>query len=80
MNQQERTAALAASEAAALDAYVLRMEGIREQLETISNALTDRVSPDDVTWGHVGDLAHVHSELADIVAFLTGETPAAQTR
>jgi len=58
----------------ATDAYIRNVENIREHLDVI-RAEVDRMiaDTDSPTWADVGDLAHVSSELRDVVTFLTGE-------
>lgn len=55
------------------DEYFDLVATIRDQLAAIEERLFDRVAPDDVTWGHVGDLNHVTTELADLLTFLGGK-------
>ena len=58
----------------ATDAFIEHADLIRQHLTTINAKLQERIdetrSPD---WADVGDLAHVSSELADIVAFVNGD-------
>ena len=55
-------------------AFIEHVTLIRAHLATVAAKLEERVdetrTPD---WADVGDLAHVSSELADVVAFVNGE-------
>ena len=61
----------------ALDAFVARKAEIDEMLTRIQGLSDDHfnVRPDDVHWGHVGDLAHYAEQLLRITdsAFHEGE-------
>lgn len=58
----------------ATQAFIEHADLIRQHIATLSAKLQERIdetrSPD---WADVGDLAHVSSDLADIVAFVIGE-------
>jgi len=58
----------------ATQAFIEHVELIRSHLATIETRLQERIdetrTPD---WADVGDLAHVSSELGDVVAFVNGE-------
>lgn len=56
----------------ALDAYVARVESVRWQAQALLAAAEDHfgTSPDDVTWAHVGSLAHADEQLKEVLAFL----------
>lgn len=61
----------------ALDAFIARKTEIDAMLARLQ-ALSEEhfgVSPDEVTWGHVGDLAHYAESLKQIsdAAFKEGE-------
>lgn len=43
-----------------------KVEDLRQRL----NAYIDGYDPDDINWGHVGDMAHVNEKLAEILEFL----------
>jgi hypothetical protein len=59
----------------ATDAFVARVNEIRELLGVIVEATENHfeVDPENVNWGHVGDAAHIASELRDLVAFIRNE-------
>ncbi|HIJ44185.1 MAG: hypothetical protein QF511_00740 [Rhodospirillales bacterium] len=61
----------------ALDAFIARKAEIDEMLARIQGLSDDHfnVLPDDVHWGHVGDLAHYAKQLRRITdsAFQEGE-------
>ena len=61
----------------ALDAFIARKAEIDEMLARIQGLSDDHfnVLPDDVHWGHVGDLAHYVKQLRRITdsAFQEGE-------
>ena len=61
----------------ALDAFIDRKAEIDEMLARIQGLSDDHfnVHPDDVHWGHVGDLAHYTEQLRRITdsAFHEGE-------
>lgn len=59
----------------ATDAFVTRVNEIRELLDIIRAAADEHfeVDPENVHWGHAGDAAHIASELRDLVAFIRRE-------
>jgi len=59
----------------AVDAFVDRVHEIRELLDIIRAAADEHfeVDPENVNWGHVGNVAHIASELRDVVAFIRNE-------
>lgn len=59
----------------ATDAFLERVHQIRELLDIIRAAADEHfeVDPESVTWGHVGNVAHIASELRDVVAFIRNE-------
>lgn len=57
----------------ALDAYVARVESVRRQAQALLAAVEDHFDLfawDDVTWAHVGSLAHADEQLKEVLAFL----------
>lgn len=60
-----------------IDAYIGALGAIQDAVddiqEYISNDAYSEVSPDEVTWGHVGRLNHIESLLQEIVAELYPE-------
>ena len=58
----------------ATQATIEHTEAIREHLETIRAELEKTIAEtDSPTWADVGTLAHISSELRDIVAFIRNE-------
>ena len=62
-----------------LSAYVIAQGTAAAHIETIVELLVrhqDTTPPDDVNWGHVGDLGFVNAQLAEVIAFLSaGSVP-----
>ena len=59
----------------ALDEFIARVGKIDAALETIKVANNDHydLSPDEVHWGHVGDVGRVLERLEDIIAIIQGD-------
>ena len=55
--------------------YASRLAETYALLKKIEDAAALHAIPDRATWGHCGSLGHVNDSLADVLAFLTGETP-----
>ena len=54
----------------AIDAYMRHCESIRVKLAALAAQCDDFFgqSPDDIDWGHVGDIARIDSQLSKITA------------
>ncbi|MDZ4181168.1 MAG: hypothetical protein U1E29_18355 [Coriobacteriia bacterium] len=55
---------------AAQDAFVAAIEELRAlaaRVAELPDSLLDTFGPDDVNWGHVGDVQHVVSELREVL-------------
>ena len=63
---------------AAVGAYLAALAGIREALDTITEATGDHFGahPDTLDWGNVGDANWVREALQDIVATISPEVDA----
>lgn len=74
MSPAERSAAIEAQHEAAADTYIALQAKAAAQLEAISVALEahqDGIDPEQVNWGHVGDLKHAIELLEQIEEWLT---------
>lgn len=60
----------------ALEAYVARVESVRRQMQALLTAAEDHfgTQPDDITWAHVGSLAHADEQLKEVLSFLNIKT------
>jgi hypothetical protein len=59
------------SNAAALDAYIAAQHQARALLDTLTaqlDAHQDNVAPDEVHWGHVGDMQRISAGIQETVA------------
>jgi hypothetical protein len=73
MSQVERSAAIEAQHEAAADAYIALQVKAAAQIETISAALEahqDGIDPEQVNWGHVGDLSRATELLEQVAEWL----------
>ncbi len=59
----------------ALDQFLAIVGEIRTTLEAIQQAADDHfdLTPDEIHWGHVGDVQRTLSGLKDILAVIRGE-------
>ena len=54
----------------ALDAFVEKQAEAHQLLQALTAKLAqyhDRVAPEDITWGHVGDITHICQKLHELV-------------
>ena len=59
------------SNAAALDAYIAAQQQARALLEVLTaqlDAHQDNVAPDEVHWGHVGDMQRIITGIQELVS------------
>jgi hypothetical protein len=79
MNQEQRTPMMSTTyrpaNDAALAAFITRKAEIDAMLERLAAFSDDHfgVAPDDVHWGHVGDLGHVIEKLREASDFIFQE-------
>jgi hypothetical protein len=66
---------MAQSNEKALDRFLAIVGEIRTTLEAIREAADDHfdLTPDDIHWGHVGDVQRTLSGLKEILAVIRGE-------
>ena len=59
----------------ALDAYLARTAAIHAKLERLQQLADDHFGhdPDDIHWGHGGDLGRVDQALDDLLAIFDGQ-------
>ena len=59
----------------ALDTYLQRLPMILDKIEALRQLAADHFGhhPDDIHWGHVGDLGRVDQALDDLLAIFDGE-------
>ena len=76
MTKQERsTKAQAILNRTATDAYIQHIQNALDNARRLTEYLEDHGGndPDDINWTHVGDIAHVDSELQAIADFTFSE-------
>jgi hypothetical protein len=66
---------MAAKARIALDEYMAAQAAAAELLEDITEALDEHhgVGPDEINWGHVGDVNAVVEQLTAIKNFISGD-------
>ena len=67
MNKNER----------ALQQFIHRRERVRCQLKALDglmNGVEDNFSPDEISYGHVGDLEYTEQKLEEVLNFLTRQS------
>jgi hypothetical protein len=66
----------------AIDAFlaqIAEMEALGKKLESLADRFPDK--PEEIHWGHVGDLAYINERVRETLAhFYTEDTDELQTR